>query len=75
MDMKGQEMNYLEWSKEYEQTAEEMERMMKRFQKERAKQGRTADKELTDKIAHYRLCRNECMDIANRLMQRHLGVA
>lgn len=74
-DRKGQDMNYLEWSREYEQAAAEMERLMERFQKERAKQGRAADRELTDKIAHYRTCRNECIDIANRLMQRHLGVA
>ena len=52
-----------------------MEQLIRRFQQERAGQGRTADKELTDKIAYYRTCRNECIDIANRLMLRHLGVA
>lgn len=68
-------MNYLEWSKEYEQTASELNRVVQRLKKERRHAGRADYKELTDRITHYRHCRNECMLVAQHLRERHKGVA
>ena len=43
-------MNYLEWSHEYEKTAEEMNMMMLRLKQKRMSGSKTEKKELADKI-------------------------
>lgn len=67
-------MNYLEWSHEYEATAQELDKLIQRLKKQRT--ASPANKrELSDKIAFYRQCRAECMQISNHLLERHRGVA
>ena len=68
-------MNYLEWSHEYEKTAEEMNMMMLRLKQKRMNGSKTGKKELADKIIYYRNRRNECLRIARHLSERHRGVA
>ncbi len=68
-------MNYLEWSHEYEKTAEEMNIMMLRLKQKRMSGSKTEKKELADKIIYYRNRRNECLRIARHLSERHRGVA
>ena len=68
-------MNYLEWSHEYEKTAEEMNMMMLRLKQKRMGGSKTEKKELADKIIYYRNRRNECLRIARHLSERHRGVA
>ena len=68
-------MNYFEWSREYEQTAMELDKVITRLKKEKCGKGDSMKKELNDKIALYRCYRNECLRVADHLMQRHKGVA
>ncbi len=68
-------MNYLEWSHEYEKTAEEMNMMMLHLKQRRMSGSKTEKKELADKIIYYRNRRNECLRIARHLSERHRGVA
>ncbi len=68
-------MNYLEWSQEYTQTAQEMDTVVQRLKKKRSRAGESEKRELNDRISMYRSCRNECLDIARRLMERHRGAA
>ena len=68
-------MNYLEWSHEYEKTAEEMNMMMLRLKQKRMSGSKTEKKELADKTIYYRNRRNECLRIARHLSERHRGVA
>ncbi len=68
-------MNYLKWSKEYEQTAMELDKVVQRLKEERRHAQRADYKELTDRITHFRWCRKECLSIAQHLRDRHKGVA
>jgi len=68
-------MNYFEWSKEYENTAREMNNMVIRLKKQRAAMGKSSKKEMDDKIAFYRSLRNESLRIAAHLEKRSKGVA
>ena len=68
-------MNYFEWSKEYEKTARELDTVIERLKKQKKGKREGEKKELSDKIALYQSYRNECVQISNHLMQRHLGVA
>ncbi len=67
-------MNYLQWSHEYEETAEKLNRVIQRLLRERTGKGKTERKELSDRIAYYKRIRNECLNISNHLTERHLGV-
>ena len=68
-------MNYFEWSQEYKQTARELDKVITRLKKQRIGKREGEKKELSDRIALYKSYRNECVHIANHLLQRHLGVA
>ena len=68
-------MNYFEWSREYEQTASELNKVITRLKKQKCGKGESKKKELNDKIALYRGYRNECLRVADHLMERHNGVA
>lgn len=68
-------MNYFEWAQEYETTAMELDKVVNRLKRERRSACESVKKELSDKISFYRGCRNECLGIANHLMDRHRGVA
>ena len=68
-------MNYLEWSKEYEQTAERLNEVIVRLKRKRSGLSESKKKELDDKIRFYRSCRNDAFEIAQHLLNRHRGVA
>ena len=68
-------MNYLEWSKEYEQTAERLNEVIVRLKRRRGGLSESEKKELADKLRFYRRCRNEAYDVARHLLNRHKGVA
>lgn len=68
-------MNYLEWSKEYEKTAAQLDAVLQRLKNERACCGISQKKELSDKMTLYRQYKRECMETANHLMKRHRGEA
>ncbi len=68
-------MNYIEWSKEYETTAAELEKVLTRLKREREGKGKSNRKELDDKIIYYRRLRSECLKISAHLLARSKGVA
>ncbi len=68
-------MNYFEWSKEYEQTARSLDRIIDSLTKQGAGKGDATKKEINNKIASYKAWRNEALRTANHLMRRHKGVA
>ena len=67
-------MNYLEWSKEYEQTAKRLDEVIVRLKRRRGV-SESEKKELADKLRFYRHCRNEAYEVARHLLNRHKGVA
>lgn len=67
-------MNYLEWSKEYTATANELDTVINRFKNMRKSASRSEKKELDLKIAQYKMYYNDCISTANHLMLRHEGV-
>ncbi len=68
-------MNYFEWSQEYLQTANQLDRVLERLQTERAGASESVKKELSERILFYRSCRRDCLEIADILMDRCRGVA
>lgn len=68
-------MNYYEWSKEYAQSAEALDKIISRLKEQRKRVHSSHRKELDDRIAFYKVCRNECVQTADHLMQRYEGVA
>ena len=73
--MKGTAMDYLKWSNEYKQTASELEAVLARLKRQRARASDSVKKELSDKITLYKGWYKECIEIAHHLMERHRGVA
>ena len=73
--MKGIIMNYFEWSKEYEKAAEELGAVISQLTTRKRKATPSEKLELSDRIAIYKRYRNECLNTANHLMDRHRGVA
>ncbi len=67
-------MNYTQWAHEYEETANELDKVVTRLKRERKSACDSVKKELADKIVFYRGCRNECIKIANHLMNRQRGI-
>ena len=68
-------MDYIEWSSEYDDEACRLNEVMDRLKKRRRSASESEKKELSDRIAFYRRCRNECRDIARHLTDRHRGIA
>lgn len=68
-------MNYFEWSQEYTDTANELDKVVGRLKSERQHASGSQKQELSDKIIMYRALRNECLNTAALLMDRHRGVA
>ena len=68
-------MNYFEWSQEYTDTANELEKVVGRLKSERQHACESKKQELAEKIIMYRALRNECLKTAALLMDRHRGVA
>ena len=68
-------MNYLEWSLEYKAAAERLAETREKLKLRRAPAPLSEKKEIDRRIAQYRVCRGECLDIADHLMRRHRGVA
>ena len=64
-------MDYLKWSNEYKQTASELEAVLARLKRQRARASDSVKKELSDKITLYK----GWFEIAHHLMERHRGVA
>ncbi len=67
-------MNYLEWSLEYKDTADEIACVIKKLRDSKQGKGETQKKEIDLKIAKYRTYYNECMNISRHLMDRYEGV-
>lgn len=68
-------MNYLKWSQEYEECAQEIDKVIARLKHDRIAASPSGKQELSDKITYYRRCRAECIGIADHLRERHRGVA
>ncbi|SCY05906.1 hypothetical protein SAMN02910441_00720 [Ruminococcus sp. YE282] len=68
-------MNYFEWSQEYYDTAEKIADIIERLKLRRKSAVLSEKKELDLRITNYKVIYNECMQIANHLLQRHKGVA
>ena len=68
-------MNYLEWSQEYNNTAEQIALVINKLKKERKGKTPYEQKELDTKIAKYRTYYYDCLNTANHLLARHKGVA
>ena len=67
-------MNYLEWSEEYTNSANEIASIINKFKKMRKSASLSEKKELDSKIAQYKIYYNDCISTANHLMLRHKGV-
>lgn len=68
-------MNYYEWSQEYYKTADDISVVIDRLKSSRKGASHSAKKDIEQKIAQYRIYYNECIQVANHLMDRHKGVA
>lgn len=68
-------MNYLEWSQEYIDTAEKLNEVITRLKAQKKRSSLSERKELDQKLAQYRASYGECMQIADLLKQRHMGIA
>lgn len=67
-------MNYYEWSNEYYQSALEVDESIEKLKIQRKKAPKSIAKELDNRIAEYKRIYNDCMNIANHLMNRHYGL-
>lgn len=67
-------MDYLEWSLEYKDTADEIEFAIKKLQASKQGKSLTEKKEIDLKISKFRTYYYECMEIARHLLARHEGV-
>lgn len=68
-------MNYLAWSQEYMNTADELAKVMARLRKQSKGSSQAVKKELEARIAHYRVCHGECLRTAALLRERHRDAA
>lgn len=69
--MKGRYvMNYVEWSKEYYETAEQIGMVIDKLKNGRNNLNSSEKKEIDQKIAQYKIYYNECILIANHLAGR-----
>ena len=68
-------LNYCEWSKEYSQTAEEIEQVINKLKAQKRGASLSKKKEIDAKLSKYRSYYNECVETANILMNRYRGVA
>lgn len=67
-------MNYYEWSNEYYQSALEVNDSIEKLKNQRKNAPKSITKELDNRIAEYKRIYNDCMNIANHLMNRHYGL-
>lgn len=67
-------MNYYEWSNAYYQTALEVDGSIEKLKIQRKNAPKSITKELDNRIAEYKRIYNDCMNIANHLMNRHYGL-
>lgn len=63
-------MNYLAWSNEYMNAAEELAAVIRRIKEQRAHACASQRKELDDKLSRYRSCYRECLQTAELLRGR-----
>lgn len=68
-------MNYFEWSQEYYNTAADIANVIEKLKSKRKDSVLSEKNELDRKIATYRTYYNECILIADHLLERHKGVA
>ncbi len=68
-------MNYFVWSQEYINTAAELANVIERLKAKRKGLSKYEKKELDSKIAKYKTYYNECIQIADHLLERHKGAA
>lgn len=67
-------MNYYEWSNEYYQTALDVNENIENLKKQRKQVPKSVTKELDNRITEYKRIYNDCIHIANHLMNRHYGI-
>lgn len=67
-------MDYLSWSNEYYNTANELSEVVERLKAIRQTVNSNEKKELDSKIAQYKIYLAECLQTANHLLLRHKGV-
>ena len=68
-------MNYLAWSMEYINTADEISKVIDKLKKRRKAAPTSVKKELDQKITQYRIYYRECMETAALLRERHRDAA
>lgn len=71
----GRKMNYLAWSMEYINTADEISKVIDKLKKRRKAAPTSVKKELDQKITQYRIYYRECMETAALLRERHRDAA
>lgn len=67
-------MDYLEWSKEYTATANEINAVINRLKNMKKSASRSEKNKLDLKITQYKTYYNDCISTANHLMLRHEGI-
>lgn len=72
--MKGNTMNYYEWSNEYYKSALEVNDSIEKLKNQRKIASKSIVKELDSRITEYKKIYNDCMSIANHLMNRYYGL-
>jgi len=71
----GLYMNYLTWSMEYTQTAEELAKVIEKLKTARTCASPSQKKELDQKLALFRSYYRECIQTAALLKERHRDAA
>ena len=75
LQKEGRKMNYLAWSMEYKNTADELAKVIDKLKAQRASASPSAKKELDRKISKFRIYFRECMETASLLRERHSDAA
>ena len=68
-------MDYLTWSMEYKNTADELAKVINKLKTKRTTASPSCKKELDRKISKYRVYFRECMETAALLRERHSDAA
>lgn len=67
-------MNYFEWSNEYYQSALSVNDNIEKLKSQRKKAPKSVIKDIDSRITEYKRIYNDCINIANHLMNRHYGL-
>lgn len=67
-------MNYFEWSNEYYQSALAVNDNIEKLKIQRKEAPKSVINDIDSRIAEYKTIYNDCINIANHLMNRHYGL-